>query len=281
MNLLYENRSTDFYYRDNNSGTSQLKCRPHLHSCLELVCMIDGEVEGHSGNFNTTIEKSDIFLVFPYQVHKFVSYTTEQYLLFIINPVLMPEFSKLFASSLPTNPIVKNATVKNPKLLTLLYEIIKIHNAEKGRYSEIMLKGYLLAFFSELLKMMHLTEIRSENVDALSEIVSYCSKHFNENLSLEVLQEELHISKYYISHLFSNKLNMRFNDYINSLRISCACRYLSQTELSITEICDLVGFNTLRTFNRAFSKHFNISPSEYRRNIYSGSTKNIPMSYPT
>jgi len=243
--------------------------------------MIDGEAEGHSGNNECIIEKGDIFLVFPYQVHSFVSYTTEQYLLFIINTDLMPEFSKLFSTSLPKSPIIKKATTKNPKLITFLYEIIKIHKSEKTKYSEIMLKGYLLAFFSELFQLMDLSETRSENVDALCEIVSYCSKHFNEPLSLEVLQEELHINKYYISHLFSSKINMRFNDYINSLRISCACRYLSQSDMNVTEICDLVGFSTLRTFNRAFAKHFNVSPSEYRKNIYAGTTKNLPISYPS
>ena len=57
---------------------------------------------------------------------------------------------------------------------------------------------------------------------------------------------------------------MKFNDYINSLRVSAASRYLSGTDKSITEISELVGFGTSRTFNRAFLKQFGKSPSEYR-----------------
>ena len=79
------------------------------------------------------------------------------------------------------------------------------------------------------------------------------------------MERELHISKYYISHLFSHKLNMRFNDYINSLRISDACRYLRHDTRSITEISELVGFSTLRTFNRAFIKQIGVTPSQYRK----------------
>ena len=72
-------------------------------------------------------------------------------------------------------------------------------------------------------------------------------------------------SKYYISHLFSMKLKVRFNDYINSLRINDACRQLRQTDKTVTEISECVGFNTLRTFNRAFIKQVGTSPSEYRK----------------
>ena len=64
----------------------------------------------------------------------------------------------------------------------------------------------------------------------------------------------------------NNRLNMGFNDYINSIRVSNACKYLKKTELSITEISDVVGFNTMRTFNRAFQKQLGVTPSEYRAN---------------
>lgn len=64
--------------------------------------------------------------------------------------------------------------------------------------------------------------------------------------------------------MMSSKLNMGFNDYVNSLRVSNACKYLRKTDKSITEISNIVGFNTLRTFNRAFRKQLGITPSEYR-----------------
>ena len=40
---------------------------------------------------------------------------------------------------------------------------------------------------------------------------------------------------------------------------------LLNSDESITAICDRVGFNTLRTFNRAFMKQMNTSPSDYRK----------------
>jgi AraC-like DNA-binding protein len=64
----------------------------------------------------------------------------------------------------------------------------------------------------------------------------------------------------------NQKLGMGFNDYINSIRISNACRLLSETDDPVSEISAAVGFNTVRTFNRAFVKHIGSSPREYRTN---------------
>ena len=82
---------------------------------------------------------------------------------------------------------------------------------------------------------------------------------------MTVLEENLGLSKYYISHLLGNKLGKRFNDYINSLRISEACKRLVDSDETMSAISDAVGFNTLRTFNRAFMKQMGVSPSDYRR----------------
>ena len=99
---------------------------------------------------------------------------------------------------------------------------------------------------------------------AMRSVIDYCVRNYNKELTLAVLAEELHMSKYYISHLFGKEFNMKFNDYINSLRVSAACRLLCDTTKSVTEISEEVGFATARTFNRAFSKQYRLSPTEYR-----------------
>jgi len=116
----------------------------------------------------------------------------------------------------------------------------------------------------------NLTPVVLGDSDTLRSIVAFCAQNYSENLSLSLLQERLHLDKYYIPHLFNDKLKIRFNDYINALRINEACRFLANTESSITEISELVGFNTLRTFNRAFMKHVGSSPSDYRKRYATG-----------
>ena len=101
--------------------------------------------------------------------------------------------------------------------------------------------------------------------DTLGEIVGYCNKHFCEKLSLEMLERELHINRYYISHVINEKLGEGFNDYLNSLRVNKACRLLIESDKSIKEISDEVGFGTVRSFDRVFMRKKGETAREYRK----------------
>jgi AraC-like DNA-binding protein len=164
----------------------------------------------------------------------------------------------------PEDPVVKNVA-KAPRLLTLI-NILSSEADFPKTSREILLRGYLFTLFGELIDKMTLKSVRSDEGRALRSIVKFCSKNFKQEISLPVLSEKLHLSKYYISHLFSDKLGISFTDYVNSLRVSESCVMLRSSPLSVTEIAYAVGFGTLRTFNRAFMKQMGISPSEYLYN---------------
>lgn len=263
MEFRYENRTGNFYYRDRINGGSQLDCRPHLHYHIELVYMLEGRAQGYVDSTEYTIEANNVFIVFPNQLHQFVSTGPERYILFILSPDLIPELSRIFSEQVPVSALLEHAD-QNPRLLELLKMAIEERD-EHVAFRDVVLRGVLLAFFGELFRSMPLTEHKAGNSHVLQSVLGYCARNFNRELSLSVLEEELHISKYYISHLFSNRLNIRFNDYINSLRVSDACRLLRQTDMGITEVSERVGFGTMRTFNRAFARQMGMSPSEYRR----------------
>ena len=262
MKPLYEKRQSDFDFRDDTK--SPLQCNAHLHYHLELLCLLDGHTRAYVDSTEYTLEPGDIFLAFPNQIHRFESVDKESYLLFIINPDSMPELCRLFTTALPLSAVVRGGA-KEPALYDKLRAMADFCSMEDHPYHDVIQRGQMLSFFGELLCRMELTKPREGDSQSLKAVVRYCSQNFTKELSLEILERELHISKYYISHLFSHKLNMRFNDYVNSLRISDACRYLRHDSRSVTEISELVGFSTLRTFNRAFIKQIGVTPSQYRK----------------
>ena len=269
MSIPYEKRTVDFYHRDDDGGRHPLACSAHLHPHIELFYLLDGKMRAFIDSSEYTVDKGDMLIAFPNRVHRFEMIEPERYLLFIIHPDTMPELSAVFCKHAPKSPLVKGACEDEP--LIALLELLARRDAPSP-YRDTTRRGLLLAFFGRLLDKLELTEPRTEDSHAIREVVNFCSEHFMRDLSLEMLEEELHLSRYYISHLFSHKLNIRFNDYINSLRVSEACRLLRATALGITEISTQVGFNTLRTFNRSFAKQMKQSPSEYRRRL-SAATK--------
>ncbi len=264
MIAFYENRTADYHCRNIFPGRRhRIQCAAHLHAHIELVLFLEGHCTAFADTERTEIGAGDVFISFPNQIHRYESYGEERYYLFIINPDILPELSDVFSDSLPTSARVAGAA-QDPEVLALAERLAALEQ-EKDAYTDIRRHGYLLALLGKLLPRMTLTKTVPEDSHALKSIVTYCARNYTKDLSLSLLENELHISRYYISHLFSDKLQIGFNDYINSLRVSFACNYLRHSDKSVTEISDLVGFGTLRTFNRAFQKQMGRTPSEYRR----------------
>jgi AraC-like DNA-binding protein len=264
MSIPYENRTVDFYHRDDDSGRHPLACSAHLHVHIELFYLIEGKMRAYIDSSEYTVCAGDILIAFPNRVHRFEAVEPERYLLFIIHPDMMPELSSVFSRRTPKSPLIKGAT-DDEALISLLH--LLANTDAPSPYRDVTRKGLLSAFFGRLLDKIELIEPRTEDSHAIRDVVNFCSEHFTSDLSLEMLEENLHLSRYYISHLFSHKLNIRFNDYVNSLRVSEACRLLRATTMGVTDISAQVGFNTLRTFNRSFVKQMGQSPSEYRRRL--------------
>ena len=265
MKAFYETRTVDFYYRNDRGGTVKLGCSPHLHYHVEILYMLSGRAYAYVDSELFTVESGDMLVVFPNKIHRFVDDVNgSKYMLFIINPNLAPEFEEIMSSSTPETPLIKNAA-RNVRLDSVTRIIAGCRDFPEVQKDALM-KGYLLSFFAEFLSMIKLGEGKNDDNQAMKTVILYCSQNFTKDLSLSALESELHLSKYYISHLFGDKLGIRFNDYINSLRISESCRLLRTTDQSITAIADASGFGTLRTFNRAFIKQMGVSPTDYRRN---------------
>ena len=262
----YELKTLEIEYRNALSGKIKLRCPPHLHREIELLCMYGGSTVAYADSTRYEIYPGDIFISFPDQIHYFETHGTEKYHLMIIKPDILPELLDTLTMGVPETSVIRGA-LNIPEIAALVDGLSGACSKRdhENPYVKAQRRGYLLALFSELLPRMRITQPAVGDSDALRAIVAFCAQNFAENLSLSLLEEKLHLNKYYISHLFSEKLDIRFNDYINSLRVTEAKRYLRNTDLSVTEISEIVGFNTLRTFNRAFMKQIGISPSEYRK----------------
>lgn len=108
---------------------------------------------------------------------------------------------------------------------------------------------------------------KSEGMELTCQVVQYVMEHFQEPLTLEILAQELHVNKYYISHIFSDRLQIHFRRYLNHIRLEYAAELMKEGSDSLIDICMEAGFNSQRSFNRVFVEITGMTPMEYRKSV--------------
>lgn len=97
------------------------------------------------------------------------------------------------------------------------------------------------------------------------EIIDYITSHYMENISLSGLADMYQLSPNYFSTLFKKKTGCNFTRYLTSLRIGEGKRLLLETNLTIREIAQRVGYYSTSFFIQSFKKAEQVTPCQYRR----------------
>ena len=89
-------------------------------------------------------------------------------------------------------------------------------------------------------------------------------RSYDAPISIEELSRAVALSPYYLIRAFRRSYKQTPHQYLVGLRIARAKELLRNSDLSITEICVAVGFESLGSFSTLFRKVAGISPSAYR-----------------
>ena len=90
--------------------------------------------------------------------------------------------------------------------------------------------------------------------------------HFKEPLTLEQLAEEAHMNKFYLSHAFKREYGISPINYMITKRIEESKYLLAETDLSLSQVAQMLGFSSPSYFSQVFRRTQNLSPMEYRQN---------------
>ena len=92
--------------------------------------------------------------------------------------------------------------------------------------------------------------------------------YLQEACTIEDVAFSTHIPKHHLSHILNVELDKSFHYFINEYRIRYAKKLLldkDKQHFTIEAVGQECGFGSKASFNRAFKKHTNTTPSEYRQ----------------
>ena len=260
MPALYEKKEESLHMTHKES----VHFPPHLHSGMEIVYVTRGTLVLGIECELYHMERGDLAIVFPNLIHHYQVFGKGKKEAFYIVPKMslvgcfMDDLQKYY----PKNPVIKKENV-HPDIRDAIVKLYK----EKNR-SQVLEQAYIQLILARSMQYFELTlRERFESDDIIYRTVSYIAKNFKERISLDVMAKEFGVSKYVLSRVFSSTLHSNFNQYLNEHRLNYAVSLLEHTDMMITDICLEAGFQSQRTFNRAFQKKFRKTPREYKNEL--------------
>lgn len=234
----------------------------HIHEELEIIWVKCGEIslELDGKCYQLTLGQSAI--IFPNQVHGYINNNASNngYILLISQRCISDYLTRLKKYQ-PENPVFSMNEVH--KDISYAYSVL----LESSYANEDFQKAYANLLLCHAISNLNLVERQNGEDDVLYKLIEYMEENFKNNLTLTNTAEKLYLSKYQLSRIFSNRINMNFKEYLNRLRLEYVIQKMKTTEDNITVIALEAGFDSIRTFNRAFHKIYNMAPFNYRKKL--------------
>lgn len=103
-----------------------------------------------------------------------------------------------------------------------------------------------------------------ESTGSIGKAIRYIENHYYQNIGLEDVAREVGMNANYLSSLFKKQCGMRYIEYLTNLRLEKAKSLIQNTDLKISVIAEMVGYNSTKHFSRLYKEKYRISPGEER-----------------
>lgn len=239
----------------------QLSFPEHLHDHTEFLYVCEGQTQISVESETYRLQCGDCIIIFPGQIHSYRSEAFNRLRILIFAPSLAGSLAQTLQTAVPASPFLKKSEVPSDALLSLE----RLADPD-SRQNAPLCSAWLQVLVSSLMPKLALRKKESSaNEPLVYQLIQYMAEHFREPLSLDSLARALHVNKYYLSHIFSEKLHISFPDYLNHLRAEYAAQMMLQSQSTLSQVWESAGFSSQRSFNRAFRSIHGISPLQWKK----------------
>lgn len=253
----------------------------HFHNQMEIgYCY-----EGHGNLIIDDISipyKENTFSIFPRNVcHTTVSddmmYCRNEYLFIDVEGFVsnMAEEDRRFGEKLIAHvnrKSIARSYDENPALGDAILALIREMRTKK-RFYQTSVKGLLLTLLVEIAR----EDMRDDSTPEPASVIGYKQRllirdaltfidgHYGEVIRIATLADRCHMSETHFRRLFRSIMHITPLEYINIVRVEMACDLLRNTEYGMDIIAQRVGYMSISSFNRNFTKVTALTPMQWKK----------------
>lgn len=157
-----------------------------------------------------------------------------------------------------SNPVIHVGLYNEVEfIMDKLYRTVKNNTSS----SKIWQLGLIFNLFAVLFECNE----HKAGQDYVKYVVEKINSDFDNDISIEKMAENLHITPAYLTRKFKQEMCVSPKQYLLNKRIEYAKELLENTDATVFEIASLAGFSDQLYFSRIFKKKENMTPTEYRQ----------------
>lgn len=237
---------------------------PHTHNHMELFFIVGGKGQFLIDDQLYPVDINTLVMINPNVTHTEVSLNAQplEYIVLGIDGI------ELATSNTSNGQFSILNHYESMEISSCLRNILREMEQKNPGYEDVC-QAYMEILIIRLMRTTALAvpaepQTVSTNRQCAA-VRRYIDLHFKEPLTLEQLAEEGHMNKFYLSHAFKKEYGLSPINYMISKRIDESKYLLAETDLSMSQIAQLLGFSSLSYFSQVFHRTQDITPKEYRQ----------------
>lgn len=250
------------YQTQNSVGQNYFECIhytdfffvAHMHRHPELIYVEEGEITIQTDNRTESIRTGEFALILPNRIHAYSTPVCSSVYVCIFSEGFVPHFARE----------IRGKQAESARFLcrSTIADFVRQELLVTDRIPELyLMKSTLYALLGEYLKQTAFSPVSGKDMQLLDQIVRYIDENYMENISLKSMAQALGYEQHYLSRYFHSYIPMHFSQFVNWYRVDAATQLLRNTDLSITEVAERSGFQSIRTFNRVYLELTGTTPS--------------------
>ncbi|MBE7043007.1 MAG: AraC family transcriptional regulator [Ruminococcaceae bacterium] len=236
----------------------------HWHEHLELLYFRAGECRVVCGGESYLAKKKELIIINRNELHSTENDGTGRFFCIRITPS--------FFSDVDCENTLFHSFIKGDEFITNCFEQIFMEHQAKSEGYDMQIKSLVYALMAHIVRHYKTDSlsgdeilIRKNKTKRISDILTYISANYHTKLTTNALAERFHLTDHYFCCFFKNETGQSPIDYINRYRIEKSTILLKNSDQSITNIAQKVGFDDSNYFSRIFKRYIGITPREYRK----------------
>ena len=249
-----ENGISDYYYCE---STRSVEYKPHIHSHIEFVYVLDGYLKLSAFGQNLQIPKNNVAVITPYEIHSYKTEKDTNIFILACPPEYITEYKQIFSEK-SYSPIYSKIGKSH---LAIIEDIIKDDFKDN-----LKKKSLIYSTLSDFINNVNFEKKQSFDYDLYRKAVNFIAENYtDETLTLSKTANHTGVTASHLSRVLNSDGKPGFSYLVNSLRSYSAKQMLEEDDAPIAEIALSNGFGSIRNFNRIFKQHYLSTPREIRK----------------